>query len=150
MRFALDSNILIYAEGVNDEVRQRQARDLLLCLRGRDVVVSLQALCEVYSVLRRKGGFSAPAAKAAIENWMEIFRLAPTSSNVFESALGLVGRQPMQIFDAIILAAAAEAACDLFLSEGMQDGFSWGGMIIINPFTPTVHPLLEAVLRTPI
>jgi predicted nucleic acid-binding protein len=36
--------------------------------------------------------------------------------------------------DAIILAAAVEARCDLLLSEDLQDGFAWRGVVVTNPF----------------
>jgi predicted nucleic acid-binding protein len=50
------------------------------------------------------------------------------------------------MWDAIILAAAAEAGCRLLLSEDMQDGFTWNGVTIADPFSETPHPLLAAML----
>ena len=49
----------------------------------------------------------------------------------------------LAIWDAIILAAAAEAGCRMLLSEDMQDGFTWGGVTIVNPFAPQPHKLLD-------
>jgi predicted nucleic acid-binding protein len=37
-------------------------------------------------------------------------------------------------WDAIMLAAAAASGCRVFLSEDMQDGFTWRGVTIRNPF----------------
>lgn len=28
----------------------------------------------------------------------------------------------------------------------LQDGFTWGGVSVVNPFTAELHPLLEALL----
>jgi hypothetical protein len=39
----------------------------------------------------------------------------------------LVAHHHLATRGAIILAAAAEAGCDLLLSEDMQDGLAWGG-----------------------
>jgi predicted nucleic acid-binding protein len=38
------------------------------------------------------------------------------------------------LWDAIMLAAAAASGCRVFLSEDMQDGFTWRGVTIRNPF----------------
>jgi predicted nucleic acid-binding protein len=56
MRIALDTNILIYAEGLNDPVRKRQARDLIASLARADVVLPVQMAGELSRVLVRKGG----------------------------------------------------------------------------------------------
>jgi predicted nucleic acid-binding protein len=39
-----------------------------------------------------------------------------------------------------MLAAAAQAGCRLLLSEDMQDGFTWRGVTIRNPFAATPPP----------
>jgi predicted nucleic acid-binding protein len=45
-----------------------------------------------------------------------------------------------------VLAAAAEAGCRLLLSEDLQDGFTWQGVTVTNPFAPTLHPILVGLL----
>jgi hypothetical protein len=35
----------------------------------------------------------------------------------------------------------------LFLSEDLQEGFTWGGVTVTNPFAPALHPLLAVLLR---
>ena len=51
------------------------------------------------------------------------------------------------IWDALILSAAADAGCRLLLSEDLQDGFTWSGVTVTNPFTAERHPLLDAWLE---
>jgi len=46
-----------------------------------------------------------------------------------------------------MLAAAAEAGCRLLLSEDLQEGFTWGGVRVVNPFAAAVHPLLVKTLQ---
>jgi predicted nucleic acid-binding protein len=53
----------------------------------------------------------------------------------------------LAVWDAIILATAAEAGCRVLLSEDMQDGFTWGGVTIVNPFASPPHPLLDDLPR---
>ncbi len=50
------------------------------------------------------------------------------------------------IWDAVILSAAADARCRLLLSEDLQDGFTWRGVTVVNPFASSPHRLLAALL----
>lgn len=52
----------------------------------------------------------------------------------------------LAIWDAVIFAAAAEVGCRLLLSEDLQDGFTWRGVSVVNPFAERRHPLLDAAL----
>ena len=38
--------------------------------------------------------------------------------------------------DAVILSAAAESGCRLLLSQDLQEGFTWNGVTVTNPFAP--------------
>ena len=44
------------------------------------------------------------------------------------AATDLAVDRDLSIWDAVILAAAADAGCRLLLSEDMQDGFAWRGL----------------------
>jgi predicted nucleic acid-binding protein len=46
----------------------------------------------------------------------------------------------------VVLAASAEAECRLLLSEDLQEGFTWRGVAVTNPFAATLHPMLAALL----
>jgi predicted nucleic acid-binding protein len=54
-----------------------------------------------------------------------------------------------QIFDAIILVAAAQARCDLLLSEDFHDGFIWGGVTVTNPFGASPDVRIAHMLAPP-
>jgi predicted nucleic acid-binding protein len=43
------------------------------------------------------------------------------------------------LWDAIMLAASAQAGCRLLLSEDMQAGFIWRGVAIQHPFAGSNH-----------
>jgi predicted nucleic acid-binding protein len=58
------------------------------------------------------------------------------------AATDLAADHQLTIWDATILAAAAEAGCRLLLSEDMQGGFTWRGVTIVNPFAAIPHALL--------
>src|SRR5260370_29756760 len=63
MRFTLDTNILVYAIDLEAGQRHRIALDLVRRARGRDCVVTLPALAELFRTLTRR--HRIPGAKAA-------------------------------------------------------------------------------------
>jgi len=50
------------------------------------------------------------------------------------------------MWDAHVMAVAAENRCRIVLSEDLQNAFTWRGVTIVNPFLPDESPLLAAVL----
>ncbi len=60
--------------------------------------------------------------------------VVPTDETVLAAAFGLAAAHNLQTYDAIILATAAQAECEVLYSEDMQHGFEWNGVTIINPF----------------
>ena len=100
------------------------------------------------NVERSREGARPPArARAAVLSWGDTFPLVDSSSSVMLSAVELAITHRLGIWDALILSAAADAGCRLLLSEDLQDGFTWSGVTVANPFAATRHPLLDAVLR---
>lgn len=148
MRIALDSSVLAYAEGVDDADREIRARRLIRALPGRQVVLPVQVLGELYAVLRRKRRTPPAEARRIVLSWRASYVLAETTSSALAAALDLTAAHGFQVWDAIILSVTAEAGCGLLLSEDMHDGFTWGGVTIANPFADEPHPLLRRVLQT--
>lgn len=62
------------------------------------------------------------------------------------AAADLATDHQLSISDAVILAAAAEGRCRLLLSEDMQEGFTWKGATVTNPFASHQYELLAALL----
>ena len=146
MSVAVDTNVLAYAEGINGEARQAAARAVLRRL-PETAIVPLQALGELFNVLTRRAGWSADRARAAILAWRDSWALAPTSEPAMLSAIDLAADHRLSIWDSVMLSVASEAGCRLLLSEDLQDGFSWGGVTVANPFAAQQHPLLASLLR---
>ena len=65
---------------------------------------------------------------------------------VMLAAADLATDHHFSIWDAVILSAAAEAGCRLLLSQDLQEGFTWKGVTVTNPFSPTKHELLAALI----
>ena len=144
---AVDTNILAYAEGIDDAVRYAVARGITDRLLPDSTFVPVQALGELYTVLVRKGRFERQSALEVILRWRRTFQVVETSDSVFRAAVRLATDHGLQIWDAIILSAAADARCSLLLSEDMQDGFVWRGVTVVNPFAAPQHPLLVSALE---
>lgn len=146
MRVALDTNFLIYAEGINDPVRRDIARDIVRRLPAADTFVPVQVFGELFRMLTRKAGYDAANARATVLNLRDIYVPLDTSQENLLSAMDLACNHQFTIWDAIIVSTAAQANCRLLLSEDLQDGFIWRGLTIVNPFLSSKHPVLEALL----
>jgi predicted nucleic acid-binding protein len=137
MRVALDTNVLAYAEGVNGQDRKDAALAMLRGFAEHDVMVSAQALGELFVVLTRKAKRDAAEARGAVLSWSDSFPLIDTTPAVIHEAMELVTTHRLGFWDSVMLAGAAQAGCRLLLSEDMQDGFTWRGVTVRNPFSTT-------------
>ncbi|HSV29840.1 MAG TPA: PIN domain-containing protein [Candidatus Omnitrophota bacterium] len=146
MIVALDTNILAYAEGANDAARQAKALDLIAALPTGGAILPVQVLGELFRVLTAKVRRPVAEVRTAILSWRDAMPVHDTTDQAMLSAMDLVADHGLQIWDALILAVAADARCRLLLSEDLQDGFTWHGVTVVNPFAPTIHPLLAPVL----
>ena len=63
------------------------------------------------------------------------------------SAIDLAADHRLSIWDSVMISVASENDCRLLLSEDLQDGFTWGGVTVTNPFAAQQHPLLASLLR---
>ena len=62
-------------------------------------------------------------------------------------AADLATDHQLSIWDALIMAVSDKAGCRLLLSEDLQEGFTWGGLTVTNPFSSPMHELLSALLN---
>jgi predicted nucleic acid-binding protein len=109
-------------------------------------VIPVQVLSELFNVLVRKAGKSRAEAREALLSWRDTFPVVETSPEIMLAAADLATDHQFGIWDAVILSAASEAGCRLLLSEDLQEGFTWGGVTIVNPFASPQHSLLTALL----
>ena len=148
MNVAVDSNILAYAEGVNGAANRAAALGLLQALPPETTMVPVQALGELFAVLVRKAGKSRAEAAAAVLSWGDAFPLIETSNDVLLAATDLAQAHQLGLWDAVMLSAAADARCRLLLSADLQEGFTWRGVTVTNPFASRRHPLLDALTQS--
>lgn len=146
MKVALDTNILAYAEGVNDAERRDVVLDLMRALPQEAAVIPVQVLGELFNILTRRAGKSRAQAREALLGWRDSFTVLETTPAAMLAATDLATDHQLGIWDAVILSVASQANCRLLVSEDLQDGFTWGGTTIVNPFGVQRHPLLEDLM----
>ena len=146
MKVALDTNVLAYAEGTNGAPMRDKALRLIQRLPPGDVVLPAQTLGELFHVLVRKAKRRPTRAREAVLSWRDAYAVVETSESVIVNATDLASDHGLSIWDFVVLAASAEAGCRLLLSEDLQDGFTWRGVTVTNPFAATLHPMLAALL----
>jgi predicted nucleic acid-binding protein len=146
MRIALDTNVLAYAEGANGATMRDKALKLIQRLPPEVVVLPVQTLGELFNVLVRKAKRRPGRAREAVLGWRDAYAVVETSASVIVNATDLASDHGLTIWDSVVLAASAEAECRLLLSEDLQEGFTWRGVTVANPFAPTLHPILAALL----
>lgn len=140
MRVAFDTNILVYADA-GDRTEQDEGKWLVVldCISahvaaGDRLFVPAQVLLELFDVLCRKAALGRNEASARVASWRDAMDIVPTNEAVLDAAMMLATQHGLRIFEAIILAAAAQAGCDALYTEDMQHGFTWNGVRVVNPF----------------
>ena len=133
-RFAVDTNILIYAADNRETRKQAMALSLIDAARGRDACLSIQALGEFYVAATRKLRVPPAEAAAQVEQWTHMFAIARPSVAAVLAAARHASAGRFSYYDALMLATAEEAGCRTMLSEDMADGAALGGIAVRNPF----------------
>jgi len=146
MRFTLDTNILVYAIDMQAGDRHLVALDLVRRARGRDCIVTLQALAELFRRLTGKHRVPPEAAGAIVQGWRDAVPVFAADEVCLTDAIDAVTVHSWSFWDAMIWATAKSAGCRLLLSEDGQSGRTLGGVTIINPFVTDISPLLAEAL----
>jgi predicted nucleic acid-binding protein len=124
-----DTNILVYTT-TSDRKKQQAAA----CL-SRGGVASVQVLNEFVHVARRKLRTDWPLIELALRQFRaSLEEVLPVTLKTHDSAVALARDHGLAFFDALIVASAIEADCNILYSEDMQHGRSIDGLAIVNPF----------------
>jgi predicted nucleic acid-binding protein len=125
---------------------KKAALELVQRLPEGTALLPVQVLGELFNLLVHKAKRSPAKARKAILSWRDAFSLIETSAEVMLAAADLATDHQLDIWDSVILSAAAESGCRLLLTEDLQEGFTWKGVTVTNPFAPSKHELLTALL----
>jgi predicted nucleic acid-binding protein len=146
MRFTFDTNILVYALDNQAGDRHRIAVDLIRRARGRDCIVTLQALGELFRALTAKHRVAPVKAAEIVQGWRDAVPVFAADEICLVDAMEAVAAHSWSFWDAMILATAKRAGCRLLISEDGQSGRSLGGVMIVDPFAAEPSPLLAEAL----
>lgn len=117
--------------------RDERKRAIALEILGRpDYVISSQVLTEFYVTVTRK--LAAPlthAMASAVVATLSVGRVVPVDKDLVLAAVDLAAGGRLSIWDACIVRAALRARCSVLLTEDMNTGQDYGGVVTENPFT---------------
>ena len=135
-RTFLDTNVLVYAYDRRDPVKQSKAVELLSTyIQEQTATVSAQVLGEFFNTVTRRIPEPLPAEEAQ-EAVYAISALPVVALNLalVRRAISTHRRYGISYWDALIIAAAESASCARILTEDLNPGQSYHGIVVVNPF----------------
>lgn len=126
----IDTNVLVYVAS-GDATKADRAEAVI-----RDGgAISVQVLNEFTHVARRKMRLSWTETQSFLSVIRGLLTVRPITVEIHESGLALAERHGFSIWDAMVVASALDADCDMLWSEDMQDGMMVESRLrIVNPF----------------
>ena len=134
MRF-VDTHVLLYAVSTAADERAKTTRARAI-LQEADLALSVQVLQEFYVQATRPSKsqrLTHEQAALLIDSWLR-FRIQEQSVTLLRSALSTARRWTISYWDAAVVEAARSAGCGILLSEDLQDGMDFGGVVVEDPF----------------
>jgi predicted nucleic acid-binding protein len=146
-RFTLDTNILVCALDRHAGDRHVLASRIIGEAVLADCYLTLQSVSEFYAAVTRRRLVPRAEAAAQARDWLDMFQSVPASASAVRAALMAATAGHASYWDALLVAAAAEAGCGTILTEGLTDGALLLGVRVLNPFAgPALAPAAEALL----
>jgi len=127
----VDSNICIY--GFDESNPKKQ--EIAFAILEQMPVLSSQVLIETYNASFRKLKLDATVCEENISILLDITLLFKMDEKAFCKAFALQHKYYLSFLDALIVASALDAGCNILYSEDMQHGLLVNNSLrIINPF----------------
>ena len=132
----VDTNVLVYDQDTSETVKQPVAHRWLEALwRTRRGRLSAQVLSEYYvTVTRKLRPARAPALARADVRDLTLWRPVPIDTVVLTVAWDLEDRFSLSWWDALVVSAARVAGCAHLLTEDLQNGQDFDGVVVVDPF----------------
>jgi predicted nucleic acid-binding protein len=139
----VDTNVFLYALDDADLEKQAAAREWRAELwKRRQGRISFQVLQEFYAKATRKWPKARKDAQAEVRDLMA-WRPVGVDGVILEQAWKIEGRYQLSFWDSLIVAAAKSASCQFLLTEDLQSGQDFDGLIVVNPFRNNPESLLS-------
>ena len=134
-RSFIDTNVLVYAQASDAPLKQRAALALLKGLYEEGLgVMSTQVLQEYCNVALKKLKLPAQYVRSQLDLY-EQFEVVQVTPSIIHAGLDIHQTRSVSFFDAIVLASAHAAGCDVIWTEDMNAGEVINGVSIANPFS---------------
>ena len=135
-RVFVDTNVLVYSYDVDAGVKHHLARTVLRELwESRLGVLSTQVLQEFYVTVTRK--LDKPLAKTRAREIVGTYRAWPVHQPHVDDVIAaseLEERHRLSFWDALVIISAQRSNAQTLVSEDLQSGQRFGGLVIVNPF----------------
>jgi len=135
-RSFVDTNVLAYAHDRSETVKQPIARSLIERLWDDQLgVLSTQVLQELYVVATRK--FAPPMPSQAARDLLVLYatwEVVQVDVGMILAASELESAESISFWDALIVEAAKRAGATQLLTEDLQAGRRFDGLVVVNPF----------------
>lgn len=139
----VDSNVLIYAFDESNEAKQKAANNWRNALwRSRAGRVSFQVLQEFYVKITQKVPSAREAAQSEVRDLLA-WRPVVIEAEILELGWEIQDRYRLSFWDALIVASAKSISCDYLLTEDLQSGQNFNGLVVLNPFQKTPDSLFS-------
>ncbi len=135
MRF-VDTNILLYSIST-DEAESEKAKVAADLLDQPDLALSVQVLQEFFVQAtrpQRPHWLSGEDALALVETWFR-YPVQETTVSLMKAAVTASERWRISFWDAAIVEAARALGCTQVLTEDLNDGQDYAGVVAVNPFS---------------
>ena len=128
---AVDTNVLLYFLDTSLPDKRKTAADIIL----KSPSFNSQSLSELINVLQRRWKYSKEKVLVTVANLLEVCEYISLTEAMVKKSFALVKKYDFQFFDALIVASALEANCNILYSEDMHHGLLVEGQLrILNPF----------------
>lgn len=131
-----DTNILVYLMDKRNLKKRNTSRELVRkAAANGEAVISTQVLQEFYVVATKKLNLGPIIAKSIMHTFenMEVVTIGKETIN---EAIDASIQYKLSFWDALILAAAESAKCDVLYSEDLNEGQVMRNLRIVNPLKP--------------
>ncbi|MEY4254589.1 MAG: hypothetical protein RLZZ566_2059 [Pseudomonadota bacterium] len=133
-RSFIDTNVLVYAEASDAPDKQQAALALLKQLYETGTgVLSTQVLQEYCNVAIKKLKLPVAHIRAQLDMY-EQFEVVQITPAIIRTGLDLNQTRSVGFYDALIIASAQTAGCNVLFSEDLNTGEVVAGVQLLNPF----------------
>jgi len=111
----LDTNILIYAFGKNDDPRKQVAKEIITVCN----IISLQVVNETVYVLQKKFKFQIPEVDDVVHFMKQKFVISDLNIFTLDQTLKISAQYGFSFWDSMIVSSALINHCSILYSEDL-------------------------------